>query len=182
MTRKKKGRKVGSEGPAQYTEKNLSKTDILALAKKRSDKRKGNKAGTRHSVASNKAPAKVKASQDPRIGSKKPIPLIVEQKPHPKSNAAKRERRLSAMEELSQLENDAKLNVLLDRIEQGDKLGAGLQSYVDEKLDRIEELMSKLGLLEPEAHETQIRSTSPKKGQTDDELLAQFENFKFNQE
>lgn len=182
MTRKKKGRKVGSEGPAQYAESNLSKADLLALAKKRSDKRKGNKAGTRHSVASNKAPKKANNSQDPRLGSKKPIPLIVEEKPHPKSNAAKRDRRLSAQEELTQLENDAKLNVLLDRLEQGDKLGAGLQSYVDEKLDRIEELMSTLGLLEPESEEVQTTSTASKKGQTDDELLAQFENFKFNQE
>ncbi len=181
MTRKKKGRKVGSEGPAQYAEKNLSKADILALAKKRNDKRKGNKAGTRHSATTAKAPKKNKVAQDPRLGSKTPIPLIVKEKPHPKSNAAKRDRLVSAKEELSQLENDAKLNVLLDRLEQGDKLGTGLQSYVDEKLDRIEELMSKLGLLEPEV-EAQSVSTLPKKRQTDDELLAQFENFKFNQE
>ncbi len=49
-------------------------------------------------------------------------------------------RKLSAEQELAALENDAQLGVLLDRIENGEKLGAGLQRLVDEKLDRIEAL------------------------------------------
>ncbi|MBO0246648.1 GTPase-activating protein, partial [Vibrio sp. Vb0592] len=80
--------------------------------------------------------------RDPRLGSKKKIPLIVE----PAKKLTKQERRLSAEQELEMLENDAKLNVLLDRIESGENLGRGLQQYVDEKLDRIEQLMSQLGL------------------------------------
>jgi Uncharacterized protein conserved in bacteria len=54
--------------------------------------------------------------------------------------------------------------VLLDRIENGEKLGAGLQAYVDEKLDRIEVLMDKLGLL-----------TDDNELNDDDDLLAKFE-------
>lgn len=176
MTRKKKGRKVGSEGPAKYADRTLTKADVAALARKRSAKRKGNKSGTRHSGSNEKQQQTQKVALDPRLGSKKPIPLIVEEKPHPKSNQAKRERRVSATKELEMLENDAQLHVLLDRLEQGDKLGAGLQAYVDEKLDRIEELMNQLGLLEDDA------PVASKKSQTDDDLLAQFDNIKFDQE
>ncbi|MGR5457167.1 Der GTPase-activating protein YihI, partial [Vibrio alfacsensis] len=79
------------------------------------------------------------AKLDPRLGSKKKIPLIVDDKKKP----SKQERRLSAEQELEMLENDAQLNVLLDRIESGENLGAGLQKYVDEKLDRIEVLMNR---------------------------------------
>lgn len=181
MTRKKKARKVGSEGPAQYSEKSLTKEDIAALARKRKSKRKGLKSGSRHSEGKTAQQRQAQAQRDPRLGSKKPIQLVVEAKPHPKSAEAKKARRLSAEQELEMLENDAQLNVLLDRIENGDSLGAGLQQYVDEKLDRIEVLMKQLGLFEegePEVEE------APKKNKRrgDDDLLAEFENFKFDQE
>lgn len=179
MTRKKKGRKVGSEGPAKYNERTLTKADVVALARKRSAKRKGNKAGTRHSATHEAQRQTQQQTKDPRLGSKKPIPLIVEEKPHPKSNAAKRERRLSAAQELEMLENDAQLHVLLDRLEQGDKLGAGLQAYVDEKLDRIEVLMDQLGLLEEDVEDKSVERSQSNR---DEDLLAQFENFKFEQE
>lgn len=100
----------------------------------------------------------------------------------------KQERRLSAEKELAMLENDAQLNVLLDRIDNGEKLGAGLQKYVDEKLDRIEVLMNQLGLFEdaeePEEEEAiapppQAKAAKPK-AKTDDDLLSQFENLDLN--
>ncbi|WP_438884888.1 Der GTPase-activating protein YihI, partial [Bacillus cereus group sp. BC327] len=81
-------------------------------------------------------------ARDPRLGSKKKIPLIVETG----KKASKQQRRLDAEQELAMLENDPQLNVLLDRIDSGENLGAGLQKYVDEKLDRIEVLMKQLGL------------------------------------
>ncbi|MDD1795673.1 GTPase-activating protein [Enterovibrio makurazakiensis] len=181
MTRKKKARKVGSEGPAQYKDRSLSRDDIAALAAKRKNRRKGLKAGSRHSDGTVEQQRTAHAQRDPRLGSKTAVPLIVEQKPHPKSAAGKKVRRISAEKELEMLENDAQLNVLLDRIENGEKLGAGLQSYVDEKLDRLEVLMKQLGLFdqdEPEADE------APKKAKRrgDDDLLAEFENVKFDQE
>lgn len=181
MTRKKKARKVGSEGPAQYSEKSLTKEDIAALARKRKSKRKGLKSGSRHSEGKTAQQRQAQAQRDPRLGSKKPIQLVVEAKPHPKSAEAKKARRLSAEQELEMLENDAQLNVLLDRIEKGDSLGAGLQQYVDEKLDRIEVLMKQLGLFEEDEPEVE---EAPKKNKRrgDDDLLAEFENFKFDQE
>ncbi|USH02375.1 GTPase-activating protein [Grimontia kaedaensis] len=181
MTRKKKARKVGSEGPAQYSDKSLTKEDIAALARKRKSKRKGLKSGSRHSEGKTAQQRQAQAQRDPRLGSKKPIQLEVEAKPHPKSAEAKKARRLSAEQELEMLENDAQLNVLLDRIENGDSLGEGLQQYVDEKLDRIEVLMKQLGLFEEDEPEVE---EAPKKNKRrgDDDLLAEFENFKFDQE
>ena len=42
---------------------------------------------------------------------------------------------------LSYIENDNKLNILLDRIDNGEKLGEGLTDYVNEKLNRADELI-----------------------------------------
>ncbi|MCC4797465.1 GTPase-activating protein [Enterovibrio norvegicus] len=183
MTRKKKARKVGSEGPAQYSDRSLSKDDVASLARKRANRRKGLKAGSRHSDGKVEKQRQINATRDPRLGSKKPIALIVEQKPHPKSAEGKKVRRLDAAKELDMLENDAQLNVLLDRIENGEKLGAGLQSYVDEKLDRIEALMAQLGLLEEEQEDAPVEQPKGKKSRRgDDDLLAEFENLKFDQE
>lgn len=175
MTRKKKGRRVGSEGPAQYSDKSQSRRDLESLMLKKLKKRKGKKAGSRHSDGEQATSKAKQAEKDPRLGSKKPIPLIVEEKPHPKSAQAKKVRKLDAEQELQQLENDAQLTVLLDRIENGEKLGAGLQAYVDEKLDRIEQLMAQLGLLDDEPEVSQ--DMRPNRPRSDDDLLDSFENF-----
>ncbi|PKF51382.1 Der GTPase-activating protein YihI [Enterovibrio nigricans] len=180
MTRKRKARKVGSEGPAQYADKSLSREDVASLARKRKNRRKGLKAGSRHSGGKEEQARLAQQQRDPRLGSKKPIQLVVEAKPHPKSAAAKKARKLSAAQELEMLENDAQLNVLLDRIENGESLGAGLQSYVDEKLDRIEVLMKQLGIFDDEEPEEDKPVKSKRRG--DDDLLAEFENIKFDQE
>ena len=177
MTRKKKGRRPGSEGPAQYTEKKLSKQDIAAIARKKSNKQKGLQAGSRHSAGSEQQQRKQAQQQDPRLGSKKPIPLIVQEAPHPKSNQAKKVRKLNAAQELEQLENDAQLNALLDRLDNGERLGSGLQAYVDEKLDRIEQLMKQLDLFEEEQKPAKKAKLSK-----EDELLARFENTRFDEE
>ncbi len=97
----------------------------------------------------------------------------------------KQERRISAEKELEMLENDAQLNVLLDRLDNGESLGSGLQKYVDEKLDRIEVLMKQLGLYEEEdepedveqEEQLQAKKRQPK---TDDDLLAEFESLDMN--
>lgn len=78
------------------------------------------------------------------------------------------------------LENDAQLMVLLDRIDNGENLGMGLQKYVDEKLARIEHLMGRLGLLEDEESEEEIAEFpefEDRKAKSDDDLLAEFDNF-----
>ena len=53
---------------------------------------------------------------------------------------------LSPQAELELLENDERLDALLERLEAGETLSAEEQSWVDAKLDRIDELMQQLGL------------------------------------
>lgn len=182
MSRQKKSRKPGSMGDVDLIiTRNRTESDVEGRLRKKLKKRKGLKTGQRHSEAAEKQHKSNAVKKDPRIGSKKKIPLIVEGK----KKTSKQERRQSAAQELEMLENDAQLNVLLDRIENGEKLGAGLQSYVDEKLDRIEVLMNQLGLMDPEPEEDvfeeeiipeKVETTSTGKGgASDDELLAQFE-------
>ncbi|MGL5336020.1 MAG: Der GTPase-activating protein YihI [Enterovibrio sp.] len=165
MTRKKKARRLGSEGEAQYSEKKMSEQEMLSLLRKKQAKHKGLKAGSRHSAGEKSVQRTAQKAQDPRLGSKKAVPLIVEAPDASKKMSLSAQKR-SAEKELQQLENDPQLMVLLDRIENGERLGSGLQAYVDEKLDKIEKLMGMLGLLEPEDEEIDLCLT-------DDETRAQ---------
>ncbi len=54
---------------------------------------------------------------------------------------------LSPQAELELLENDERPDALLERLEEGGTLNAEEQSWVDAKLDRIDELMQQLGSL-----------------------------------
>ncbi len=54
--------------------------------------------------------------------------------------------RLSPEEELAKLENDPRLDELLDRLENGETLSAEDQGWLDAALDRIDELMEQLGI------------------------------------
>ncbi|CAM2877716.1 Der GTPase-activating protein YihI [Vibrio rarus] len=172
MSRHKKSRKAGSTGDVDLiVTRNRSESDVEGRQRKRLKKRKGQKAGNRHSVGTESKDMLGRSKRDPRLGSKKKIPLIVEATTKP----TKQQRKFTAEQELDALENDTQLNVLLDRIENGESLGAGLQSYVDQKLDRIEALMNQLGLLEPEEEpEAPVKVVSSKKAKTEDELLASF--------
>jgi ribosome assembly protein YihI (activator of Der GTPase) len=182
MSRHKKSRQPGSTGDTDLiVTRNRTEADVEGRLRKRLKKRKGLKTGNRNSESVETKQRAAQQKRDPRIGSKKKIPLVVETQ----KKSTKQERRLSATNELEMLENDAQLNVLLDRIENGEKLGAGLQSYVDQKLDRIEILMDQLGLLEPEEvkeeeveefEEQPVVQKREKKGaSSDEELLSQFE-------
>ncbi|SUI62037.1 Der GTPase-activating protein YihI [Serratia quinivorans] len=80
-----------------------------------------------------------------------PVALVVEDKPkaklQPKPKAeAKPKPRLTPEEELAKLENDERLDALLDRIDDGETLSAEDQKYVDQTLDRIDALMEQLGI------------------------------------
>lgn len=180
MTRKKRGRRPGSEGPARYDDRTPTNDELASRMMKKLKKRKGHKAGSRHSAAETAAAAKTRQQRDPRLGSKKPIQLVVEAKPHPKSAEAKKQRRMNAEEELAMLESDAQLHVLLGRIENGERLGAGLQSYVDEKLDRIETLMKQLGLYDEEEDAAPEQKAKGKPQKSDDDLLDTFDRFDEN--
>ncbi|KDM92140.1 Der GTPase-activating protein YihI [Photobacterium galatheae] len=172
MTRKKRSRKPGSEGPAQYVEKSVSQMDLDGRTRQKARKRKGLKAGSRHSDGGAEHGSRQGQAKDPRHGSKKPVPLIVEPKP------TKQVRRMNAEQELAMLESDPQLMALLDRLDAGEKLGAGLQKQVDQKLDRIEQLMKQLGLYEEDVaadDEIAIGDT-----RSEEDLLDDFENARWD--
>lgn len=116
---------------------------------KRKRKHKGLPSGSRfNNTDINKNNNTQKAVKDPRIGSKTPIALVVDtninttkavKQPKPKKMV------LSPQQELEQLENDPKLDMLLDLVEQNGKLTKEQQTYLDSKLNRIDELMQELG-------------------------------------
>ncbi|MDC0611201.1 Der GTPase-activating protein YihI [Vibrio sp.] len=176
MSRKKKARSAGNTDVIVIRERSTS--DQLGRDLKKQKKRKGLKSGSRHSQEAKQEDILGRKVKDPRIGSKKKIPLIVEAP----QKLSKQQKRENAEKELDMLENDAQLNVLLDRLDNGDTLGEGLQKYVDEKLDRIEQLMKQLGLFEEDSSEqVNDESQSQKKGKvssndSEDDLLSRFEN------
>ena len=116
---------------------------------KRKRKHKGLPSGSRfNNTDNNKNNNTQKAVKDPRIGSKTPIALVVDtntnttkvvKQPKPKKAV------LSPQQELEQLENDPKLDMLLDLVEQNGKLTKEQQTYLDSRLNRIDELMQELG-------------------------------------
>ena len=106
-----------SAATSKTKKKSRVELDQEARERKRLKKRRGLASGSRTQVESanqkNKADAQTK---DPRIGSKVPVALVVEAKPQPKPKAEAKPR-LSPEEELAKLENDERLDALLDRIE-----------------------------------------------------------------
>lgn len=112
-------------------------------------KHKGLPSGSRfNNIDNNKNNNTSKTTKDPRVGSKKPIVLIVETQGNT-TNTVKQlkavKTALSPQQELEQLENDPKLDMLLDLVEQNGKLTKEQQTYLDSKLNRIDKLMKKLG-------------------------------------
>ncbi|MGX9418604.1 Der GTPase-activating protein YihI [Vibrio sp. RC27] len=182
MSRNKKVRSTGIDDVIVIRQR--SESDVEGRLRKKSKKRKGLKSGARHSLTDdNLGKASKSGNRDPRLGSKKKIPLIVE----PKKKPTKAERLVLAEQELAQIESDAQFNVLLARLDNGEKLGVGLQTYVDQRLDRIEALMKILGIdmdeevqLEDEDEQMEApivakeRSKSLKRD--DDDLLSDFED------
>lgn len=116
--------------------------------RKRDKRHRGNASGSRANGGDNASGSgKGKAQKDPRIGSKTPIPLGVTDTPVTKQHKPKSEKpMLSPQAELEMLETDERLDALLERLEEGETLSADEQKWVDAKLDRIDELMQKLGL------------------------------------
>ncbi|SUC16177.1 Der GTPase-activating protein YihI [Proteus vulgaris] len=135
---------------AKTRKKSREELNAEGRERKRQKKHRGNPAGNRQQEAENKQQAKNTAPKDPRIGSKKPIPLIVGDAPKvakKKPAPAKVEPvRLTPEQELDLLENDARLDELLSRLENGEKLNAEEQAYTEKALDRIDELMVELGI------------------------------------
>jgi len=138
---------------AKVKRKTRDEINQEARDRKRDKKHSGNTSGSRaNPVTESQKGANGKPAKDPRIGSKKPIALgpdVVASKPKPAKVAkpvVEKKARLSPEEELAQLENDERLDALLDRLENGDALSAEEQAWLDQSLDRIDVLMEQLGI------------------------------------
>lgn len=118
---------------------------------KRKRKHKGLPSGSRFKDSNSNSTKQQNTTQDPRIGSKKAVPLIVDpvKKNTPKVNKEQtkliKNKNLSPEAELALLENDPYLEKLLDLIDDGDSLTSKQQQDLDRMLDRIDELMNQLG-------------------------------------
>ncbi len=119
--------------------------------RKRAAKRKGLKAGSRQQVEQPKSKSGNSQSKDPRIGSRKPVVLVVDDKQKkPAVPKAVKEKKLvmTPEQELASIENDDRLNDLLDRLDAGETLEAAEQAWVDQRVDRYQELMDELGIID----------------------------------
>lgn len=191
MSRTKKTRRITDIMPARKADKpaqpapklgggkNRKSTryelDAKAREEKRKRKHKGLPTGSRNVDIAEQKKTVVKEVKDPRIGSRKKVPLMVEFvnqpekgrtiKPVPVVEAPKA---IAPEVELERLENNVILNELLDQIEAGKVLSADDQKFMDECLDRIDELMTELGIEDED-------------DDNGDALLRQFETMDINQ-
>jgi len=132
-----------------------------ARQRKRDNKRKGLKAGSRQAVEQETSGIKSgSGSKDPRVGSRKPVALVVESAKKPvaakPAKAAKtaeqiaeqqaKQLQLKLEQELAAIENDERLNLLLDRLDDGLSVSADDEAWLDARLARHQELLVALGM------------------------------------
>ena len=148
-----------------------------ARQRKRDAKRKGLKAGSRQAAAAEKGAANSAGQKkDPRIGSRKPVPLVVAEsqkkavskpaKPNKSPEHLAKHQHLKLEQELAAIENDERLNLLLDRLDDGQSVSAEDEAWLDTKLARHQELLAELGIDDEEDEEEQAASP--------DDLLQRF--------
>jgi ribosome assembly protein YihI (activator of Der GTPase) len=158
MTRIKKSRGTGQIGLRHKpkAEARLDRERPIEAKKKGS----GKKSGSRNSQLEAKSEPNNQgknAKQDPRIGSKTPIPLVLNEvekklmdKPvdfTPKAQLAKAKApQITPQQELADIEQDEKLMALLERVEQGEILTGKDAKYFNAKTARHAQLMDMLGL------------------------------------
>ena len=163
MSRVKKTRKTGKLSDPHKAERESPRTSFRqeqGKALKKAKKRKGLASGGRNTEDPSKAGSgkSRQIKDDIRLGSKKPVALGVEKeknlKPQVKPATEKVtetvKANLTPEQELEKLENDTRLQGLLERAELGDTLTKKEQAWLDEKLDRYQHLMEELGLDEEE--------------------------------
>ncbi|MBT0721736.1 GTPase-activating protein [Rosenbergiella collisarenosi] len=129
--------------------KTRAELNLEGRERKRKSKLKGNTAGNRsHPKATQRQGKAAPEKADPRIGSKTPIPLVAEGKvaTAPRTETHAEPEKMTRQQELRMLENDPRLDQLLDRLESGDTLSGEDQTWLEARLDRIEELMVLLGI------------------------------------
>ncbi len=178
MTRQKKSRNVGNNGQRHLPASEVRKT----REPKEESKKKGAglKSGSRNSQPQLKTPDNAgNAKKDPRLGSKKPIPLLetpvvtqahtqVDPKLQPKAQlkTAKPER-LTLEQELAAIEADERLQALLEQVEQDQVLSGKDAKYFNRQTARLTELLQLLGLDDTSDHDNAQ--------DTEEDPLARFE-------
>ena len=171
MSRTKKSRNAGNSEPG-FTgkRKETSSTAQEARDRKRKAKLKGNKAGARNIVESKQTQQQnaKKAANDKRTGSKKAISLTgkaevkVEQPKkvlQPKAKMVKdtTPNKLSPEKELHNIENDQRLNDLLEQLDNNEAVSQEDSSWVDKQMTRHQQLMKQLGWLDDDGEEDLIQ-------------------------
>jgi hypothetical protein len=142
MARVKKSRKIGQIGAPKESWAPKKRKESQAGKPK---SHKGNPSGTRNSELTTSGPQNgQRQSTDPRIGSKKPIPLVVETKAD-KPKPAK-PKYFSPAEELQAIEDDSRLDTLLDQLDQDKKINRDDKAYMDSTLARHKVLCELLGV------------------------------------
>ncbi|WP_109082837.1 Der GTPase-activating protein YihI [Aggregatibacter kilianii] len=179
MSRQKKTRRVTDIMPTRKTDKKPSlprsgrqatryELDAKAREEKKKRKHKGLASGSRHSAVDAKTENQALDVKDPRIGSRKKVPLMVEFVNKPEKGQTipvpqtESKAKLDPMVELEQLENNECLNQLLDQLDEGKKLSAEDQQFVDECLARVEQLMTELGIAEEDENDEDLYRTFEK--------------------
>ena len=180
MSRNKKSRTAGNSEPRfDGSRKETSTQAQMARDKKRKDKLKGNKAGNRNAIETKQGAqqSQRQAKNDKRIGSKKPVALVVNEKQQqaakpkvlmqPKAKVIKTTaiepktavaeaptvQKLSPEKEIAAIENDQRLNDLLEQMETDVPLTKEEQKWADKQMQRHQELMKELGWLDDEGEE-----------------------------
>lgn len=135
MTRIKKTRK---SGPLALRKADRKPADTVSANKPKEnakEKGKGKAPGSRYGSQTQSQQQGVAGEvKDPRHGSKKAVPLTAPKKA------------MSPEKELLSLENDTRLQGLLDRAENGDILTKADQAWLDKQLARYQELADILGI------------------------------------
>ncbi|NBI12343.1 Der GTPase-activating protein YihI [[Haemophilus] felis] len=179
MARQKKTRRLTDIMPARKVDKKVElpkskpgkkltryELDAKAREDKRKRKHKGLTSGSRHSASEQHNNQQNLEKRDPRVGSRKKVPLIVEfvNKPEkgitiPPMKMTSDSVKLDPALELEQLENNECLNELLDKLDAGKTLSTEDQKFVDECLERIAQLMDELGISDEEDSEEDLYRT-----------------------
>ncbi|WP_019613601.1 Der GTPase-activating protein YihI [Psychromonas ossibalaenae] len=167
MSRTKKSRTAGNS-EEKYTgpRKESSSQAQEARNKKRKSKLKGNKAGARNANESKQTQQKnaKQAVNEKRIGSQKAVPLVIAEKApaetpkvqhQPKVKVVKSqvEAKISPEKELALIENDDRLNELLEQLDNDEIISQIDQSWVNKQMQRHQEIMKELGWLDEDGEE-----------------------------
>ena len=153
MARSKKSRKIGLIGVRKDPDRKPGQKRSEAAP--RPKKHKGKPPGTRHNIGhSEKQAERSQVNKDPRHGSKKPIPLVVNDQKAPSAPTQTQKVKYSSpSEELAALEADQRLASLLDKLDANMKLTKEQQAYVDEKMARHRILCDLLGIVDEDDEE-----------------------------